>query len=67
MPKVLQCLDWDAASQVCNAQAWADQASWIEYLPTVEQAGAIGGLMLLAVGGICAAGLLIPEGGTSDE
>ena len=45
MSKVLTCLDFDSTTQTCNAEAWVDQASIVDYLPTVEQANAVGVVM----------------------
>lgn len=42
MPKVLTCVDFDSTTQTCNAQAWVDESTWVDYLPTVEQANVIG-------------------------
>lgn len=42
MAKVLTCTDWDSATQTCLAQVWADHSVWVDYLPTVEQANAVG-------------------------
>lgn len=62
MAKVLQCIDWNEATQQCVTEAWVDQSDWTTYLPTVEQATAVGsayflGLMTLAV----VRGLLNPK------
>ena len=46
MSKVLTCLDFDSTTQTCNAEAWVDQASFVDYLPTVDQANTIGALAL---------------------
>lgn len=42
MSKVLTCIDFDSTTQTCNAEAWVDQASFVDFLPTVEQANTIG-------------------------
>jgi Ni/Fe-hydrogenase subunit HybB-like protein len=44
MSKVLTCLDFDSTTQTCNAEAWVDQAGFVDYLPTVEQANTIGAI-----------------------
>lgn len=49
MPKVLTCIDWDAQTQTCNAEAWVDQSSWVDYAPTVEQANTIGWHMFIGL------------------
>lgn len=40
--KYLACVDWDAVAQTCNSQAWVDQSTWIDYLPSVADAHLIG-------------------------
>ena len=62
MAKVWQCLDWSEATQECVSAVWVDQSDWTTYLPTIEQAGMVGGayfvgLMTLAV----VRGLLFPK------
>lgn len=42
MPKVLTCVDFDSSTQTCLAQAWVDQSTWVNVLPTVEQANVVG-------------------------
>ena len=44
MSKVLTCIDFDSTTQTCNAEAWVDQASFVDYLPTVDQANTIGAI-----------------------
>jgi len=62
MAKVLQCINWNEATQQCVTEAWVDEADWTTFLPTVDQAAAVGsayfiGLMTLAV----VRGLLNPK------
>jgi hypothetical protein len=62
MAKVLHCITWNEAAQTCTTEAWVDEANWTTYLPTVDQATAVGsayfvGLMTLAV----VRGLLNPK------
>ncbi|MFT4178275.1 MAG: hypothetical protein QM612_02250 [Thermomonas sp.] len=43
MPRVLACLDETPAQDgSCAYQAWVDQASFSDFLPTHEQANAVG-------------------------
>ena len=60
MPRVLQCVQWDDATQTCATEAWIEQASILDALPTVEQANAVGLAIFLALAGIAAQGLLLP-------
>lgn len=42
-PRVLTCIDAVPASDgSCAQQAWLEQPTWIDYLPTVDQANAVG-------------------------
>lgn len=42
MSKILACIDYDSATQTCTAEAWVDQSSFSDYLPTVAEANAVG-------------------------
>lgn len=42
MSKVLTCTDFDSTTQTCIAEAWVDQSSIVDYLPTIEQANGVG-------------------------
>ena len=54
MARVLTCTSYDEGTQTCTAEAWVEQPSnIIDYLPTVEEADAVGkafffGLVALA-------------------
>lgn len=53
MARVLTCIEFNDTTKQCEQQAWIDQSDWTTYLPTVEQATAVGsayfiGLMTLA-------------------
>lgn len=67
MPRVLACVEFDSTTETCTAQAWVENPSFSEMLPTVEQAQTIGNAMLIAVMAICAAGLLIPRSYNDEE
>lgn len=60
MAYVRTCTDFDSETQTCFAEGWVQVSTWVDYLPTVEQATQIGGLMLLGVMSVMAMGLLIP-------
>lgn len=62
MARVLTCTQFNDSTQQCEVQAWVDQWNWTSPLPTIEQAGMVGGayfvgLMTLAV----VKGLLNPK------
>jgi len=67
MPRVLTCIDAvPAADGSFTNTAWLDQPSWVEMLPTVEQANVVGpaiaaGLCLIAV-----MRLIIPKKGDDE-
>ena len=62
MPRVLQCLDYNEAAQTCAVEAWVEQpASFVHYLPTVDQAQTVGGAMFTAVVILAAMSLLFPS------
>lgn len=43
MPRVLTCIDETPSPDgQCATTAWVDQASFADYLPTTEQANAVG-------------------------
>lgn len=67
MPRyVLECSAFDA-SGACVQQAWVEQSSILETLPTVDEAHMIGNAMLIAVVSICAAGLLFKNSKGNDD
>lgn len=48
-PRVLTCIDAVPASDgSCAQQAWIEQPSWVDYLPTVDEANTVGGAMFAA-------------------
>lgn len=46
MAKVLICNDFDSSTQTCNAQSWADQSTFADYLPTMAEANVVGSAFL---------------------
>lgn len=60
MQYVWACTDFDSETQTCLADGWVQASTWVDYLPTVEQAAVVGGAMFLAVMSVLAVGLLIP-------
>lgn len=59
MSKVLTCLDFDSTTQTCISEAWVDQSSIVDYLPTVEQANTIGAVMFTSLMTLAAARRLL--------
>ena len=60
MPRVLHCIEWDEATRTCTTEAWVEDAGFVQYLPTVDQAQAVGGTMFAALVIIAAMSLLLP-------
>lgn len=42
MARVLTCIDYDDSTHQCVTQAWVEQASIADMLPTHQQANAVG-------------------------
>lgn len=56
MPRVLTCIDAvPAVDGSCAQQAWLEQPSWVDQLPTVEEANDIGMLFFFSLVAIAAA------------
>lgn len=67
-PLVLTCLQYDTASNVCVSEAWVEQpGSFIDYLPTVEEAHTVGGAMAITLITIAAMGLLLPSRSSNSD
>ena len=49
MSKVLTCTDFDSTTQTCIAQAWVDQSSWVDLLPTLAEGNAVGVAFFVAL------------------
>lgn len=49
MAKVLMCIQFNESTKQCEEQAWVDQSDWTTYLPTVEQATAVGGVYFVGL------------------
>lgn len=67
MPRVYQCIEWNATTQVCDAAAWVEQASILDVLPTVEQANAVGFAFFASLAILASFSLLMPRSSTSDD
>lgn len=61
MPRVLHCVEWNDATQTCATETWVEQgALFVNYLPTVDQAQAVGGAMFAACCVLAAMSLFLP-------
>ena len=61
MPRVLQCVEWNDVTQTCTTEAWVvAPADFVSYLPTVDQAQAVGGAMFAACCVLAAMSLFLP-------
>ena len=61
MPRVLHCIEWNDTTQTCTVEAWVVQdAGLVHYLPTVDQAQAVGGAMFAACCVLAAMSLFLP-------
>ena len=49
MPRVLQCIEWNDATQQCTTEAWVDQPSFVSMLPTMEQANSVGAVIFASL------------------
>lgn len=68
MPRVLQCTSWNDTAQTCDAQAWVEQpASFIEYLPTVDEAHTVGGVFFGGLITLAALASLLKPSRSTDE
>lgn len=65
--RVYQCIEWVEATGECAAAAWVEQASFLDALPTLEQANSVGGAMFLSLAAIAAMALLFPPRSVDDE
>lgn len=58
--RYLACLDHQPrADGSCQRQAWVEQPSWKQYLPTTEQAVEIGGVFFVSLFTLAAAKRLL--------
>lgn len=68
MPRVLVCLDPTPAQDgSCQLQAWVEQPSIADMLPTVDQANIVGPAFVLGLCTLAALGLIRPRDGGDDE
>lgn len=63
MPRrVLECVEWNDTTQTCVAEAWVEQPSdFVHYLPTIDQAQAVGSAMFAACCVLAAMSLFLPS------
>lgn len=58
--RYLACLDQQPpASGQCQNTAWVEQATWVQYLPTTEQAVEVGGVFFVSLFTLAAAKSLL--------
>jgi len=61
MPRrVLECVEWNDTTQTCAVEAWVEPASLVQFLPTIDQAQAVGGAMFAACCVLAAMSLFLP-------
>lgn len=66
--KVLACIQWNEQTQVCDVQAWVEQPSLLEVMPTMEQAQEVGLAVFIAWVTVAALKYLLkPTRETSNE
>lgn len=42
MARVLKCIDYDETAQQCVTEAWVEEGTWAEMLPTHTEANVVG-------------------------
>lgn len=67
MTRVLTCIDpVPAQDGTCSQTAWLDQSSWVEMLPTAEQANVVGPAIVVGLVTLAALRLIIPSKGEDE-
>lgn len=65
--RVYQCIEWIEATHDCAVAAWVEQPSFVDVLPTLEQANSVGGTMFLSLAALAAMSLLLPPRGVVES
>lgn len=64
MARVLVCIDpVPAQDGSCSQSAWLEQPSWVDMLPTVEEANVVGPAIFLGFVSVAALRLILPNRG----
>ena len=65
--RVLTCIDYDEPAGECITEAWVEQPSFVELLPTAQQAHSVGAAMLVACVAVAAMSLFLPSRASTED
>lgn len=67
MSYVWTCTDFDSDTQTCFAEGWVQVSTWLDYMPTVEEAIIVGSAMFFGICIVLAVTLLAPPPNTDHD